>query len=154
MSWLRKNFIWLAWPLIALGYYWFYIRATHQIQARGKYTIGYLTGLRPGGKAMDAVAYYCRIHNVRYTGTGPMTQGMNTDDGSRYLVEFDSLDVSQRLLYTDYPLADSVPAPPPGGWNKRWFDARYTFNESRLTEQQRDSLQLVRWQQAHPRPGQ
>lgn len=121
-TWLLRNFAYVGCAGFLALYIWSIHRGNVMVE-RGKHTVGYVTGWTQTAKSGRSIDYRCVIGGVTYKSSALERQGMNSTVGTRYLVEYDSLDPSVNNAYYDHPLLNGVDRVPFNGWTKKFFRA-------------------------------
>lgn len=95
---------------------WYSGHVKQRMHTRSRYTIGYITGGFYKPKSGKSYNYRYRVANQEYEATDSREPYMNTENGARFLVEYDTMDpgVSSGHFATAVP--DSIPESPPNGW--------------------------------------
>jgi hypothetical protein len=113
-QWLKKYWGLIVVAVGGLGIFWVY-QADELMDQRAKYTVGYITGwhFTRSGKHFD---FQFHVANTSYVGTSLSDKGMNTANGSRFVVEYDSIDPSTNVGYFAITIPDSIRQAPANGW--------------------------------------
>ncbi|HEX8327726.1 MAG TPA: hypothetical protein VF629_09310 [Hymenobacter sp.] len=86
------------------------------MHTRSRYTIGYLTGGIYTPKSGKSYNYRYRVKGQEYEATDNREKNMNTENGSRFLVEYDTLDPGVSTGHFAAAISDGMPDSPPNGW--------------------------------------
>lgn len=115
-QWLKKYWGLVVVTIGGFGVIWVY-QADELIDQRAKYTVGYITGwhFTKSGKHFD---FQFSVANILHVGTSLSDKGMNTANGSRFVVEYDSIDPSTNVDYFAIAIPDSIRQAPANGWRK------------------------------------
>ena len=116
VAWLSRN--WAVFVLIfgAIGV--FYItRLDKQMHQRAKFTLGAIDGWHQTAKSGRMFGFNFKVAGTRYGGYSGWESGMNEADGSRCLVEYDSLDQQQNVGHFAVAIPDSIRQGPANGWS-------------------------------------
>ena len=122
LTWLVRNVGYFLLPGLVGVYLW----STHVVRvmhARGKYTVGYVTGWTQTLKSGRSIDYTCTIDGVVYHSSVHEEPGMNAENGTRYVVEYDSVEPKTNWAYYKMPVPPGIGPPPAGGWNKKTYQA-------------------------------
>lgn len=122
LTWLVRNFGYFLLPGLVGGYLWFF-HSTRVMHQRGKYTVGYVTGWTQTLKSGRSIDYACTINGVPYRSSVHEEPGMNAAKGTRYVVEYDSVEPQMNWAYYQMPVPSGIGPPPAGGWNKKAYHA-------------------------------
>lgn len=82
---------------------------------RAKFAVGTIDGWHFTAKSGRYFNFTFLLSDTTYSGSSSRQAHMNETNGSRYLVEYDSLDPEVNVGHFDVPIPDSVAAPV-NGW--------------------------------------
>jgi hypothetical protein len=120
MAWLKKYWGGLLLALFAVA--WLWVRQGRNLMhERAHYTIGYLTGWHPTPKSGIYYNFRFTVAGADYEGSSPSEAGMQTADGTRCVVKYDSIDPNTNVGYFKIPIPDSIRRAPANGWRKPPF---------------------------------
>lgn len=115
LQWVGKY--WGALLLSAGAVGWFYVQHLDALRnQRAKYTIGYLTGYHYVPKQGIHYDFRFTTNDSAYEGTSLSDKGMATENGSRFLVKYDSMHPGRNVGYFALAIPDSIHQAPPRGW--------------------------------------
>jgi hypothetical protein len=116
LVWMQKYLVYIVVVVCLLGG-WYGMRAKQAMHTRPRYTIGYLTGGIYRPKSGKSYSYYYLVNGKKYEATDISETGMNTENGARFVVEFDRLDPEVSTGHFTLAVPDSIQSSPPGGWD-------------------------------------
>ncbi|GAA4027386.1 hypothetical protein GCM10022409_09220 [Hymenobacter glaciei] len=114
-TWARKYLVYLVIGICLAGG-WYGMRAKQTMHTRARYTIGYITGGIYRPKSGKSYSYRFAVKGKEYEATDISEAGMETENGARFLVEYDSLDPEVSTGHFTVSVPDSIAASPPSGW--------------------------------------
>jgi hypothetical protein len=116
LMWGRKYLVFLVIGICLAGG-WYGMRAKQKMHTRARYTIGHLTGGIYRPKSGKSYGYRYRVKGKAYEATDISEEGMVTETGTRFLVEYDSLNPEVSTGHFNVSIPDSIIASPFSGWN-------------------------------------
>ena len=109
-----------TWALLVLGLGavggWYTLSTNEELHQRARYTVGYLTGVVYTPKSGTKYSYRYQVQGREYEGTDASEKGMNTTEGARFLLEYDSLNPERSDGRFTLAVPDSILDSPPNGW--------------------------------------
>jgi hypothetical protein len=96
-------------------------RDDEQLAQRAKYTIGYLTGSHYSVKNGKYFDFRFAVADSIYQGSSLSDKGMATANGSRFVVQYDSLHPATNVGRFAQAIPDSIRRAPANGWRKLPF---------------------------------
>ena len=116
-----KNYLGALLILICLAGGWYSLQRRRLMQTRSRFTIGYLTGAIPSARGGMRYGYRFRVGGRPYEDADQRESYMATADGSRFLVEYDSLDPEVSMGHFTLAVPDSIQQAPAKGWARPPF---------------------------------
>ncbi|PJJ59366.1 hypothetical protein CLV45_0783 [Hymenobacter chitinivorans DSM 11115] len=92
------------------------MRAKQIMHTRSRFTIGYLTGGYYTPKSGKRYSYRYQVQGQEYEATDTREEDMNSDNGARFLVEYDTLDPGESSGHFTLAIPDSIQRIPANGW--------------------------------------
>jgi long-subunit fatty acid transport protein len=114
-AWSRNTWAALFLGLAGVGS-WYTLRTNEELHQRARFTIGYLTGVVYTPKSGTKYSYRYQVHGQTYEGTDASEKGMNTTEGTRFLLEYDSLNPERSNGRFTLAVPDSIRNSPSNGW--------------------------------------
>jgi hypothetical protein len=114
-TWVQKYLVYIVIGICLIGG-WYAMRAKQVMHTRPRYTIGYLTGSIYRPNSGKSYSYSYQVKGTEYEATDISETGMLTKNGSRFVVEYDSLDPTVSTGHFSATVPASIPASPPSGW--------------------------------------
>ena len=111
-----KNYLALGVILLFLAGGWYSVHLTRVMHTRAKFTIGYLTGGIYTPKSGKKYSYLFSVAGKTYEDTDTRETNMATNNGSRFLVEYDSLDPEISTGHFAIAVPNSIRTSPANGW--------------------------------------
>ncbi|PJJ59367.1 hypothetical protein CLV45_0784 [Hymenobacter chitinivorans DSM 11115] len=93
------------------------MRRKQIMHTRSRFTIGYLTGEYYTPKSGKRY----QVQGQEYEATDTRKEAMNTDNGARFVVEYDTLNPGLSTGYFTVAIPDSIQTSPGNGWKKLPF---------------------------------
>lgn len=120
MVWLKKY--WGGLLLVLFAVAWLWVRQGRDLMhQRAHYTIGYLTGWHPTPKSGIYYDFRFAVAGTTYESSSPGEAGMETANGTRCVVKYDSIDPATSVGYFKIPIPDSIRQAPANGWRRPPF---------------------------------
>lgn len=114
IRWLFRN--WAVVGLLGFVVAFFFDRQnTNLMHERAKFTVGIIDGWHYTAKSGRFFNFTFPLADTIYGGSSGRKAYMNEANGSRYLVEYDSLHPEVNVGHFDVPIPDSLRAPA-NGW--------------------------------------
>ena len=117
LNWVGKHLVWFV-VGICLAEGWYGLRAKQKMHTRAHFTIGYITGGTYRPKSGRSYSYYYRVKDKEYEATDISEAGMNTENGARFVVEYNSLEPEVSTGHFTLAVPDSIREAPTDGWRK------------------------------------
>jgi long-subunit fatty acid transport protein len=115
LTWSRNGWAALVLGLGAVGI-WYTMQTNEELHQRARFTIGYLTGVVYTPKSGTKYSYRYQVQGKTYEGTDASETGMNTTEGARFLLEYDSLNPERSNGRFTLTVPESIRTPPANGW--------------------------------------
>ena len=116
IAWLFRNWAVIVLGLGVIGFIQ-YRKTRNQMHQRAKFTLGAIDGWHQTAKSGRMFGFNFKVAGTRYGGSSGWESGMNEADGSRCLVEYDSLDPQQNVGHFAVAIPDSIRQAPANGWS-------------------------------------
>ena len=114
IRWVLRHWALLGLASFAVAF-WFMNQSITHLHERAKFTLGTIDGWRYTANSGRFFGFSFQVAGVPYGGSSKWKPGMLEADGSRCLVEYDSLDPAVNVGHFDVLIPDSVQAPA-NGW--------------------------------------
>lgn len=115
LKWLRTY--WWVLLLLLVAFFWVLAQRDNALLTqRAKYTIGYLTGSHYSVKNGKYFDFRFAVADSIYQGSSLSDKGMATANGSRFVVQYDSLHPAVNVGHFAQAIPDSIRQAPANGW--------------------------------------